>query len=94
MIWTVVHYGWEGDGITALYDSEGKLHLVGDEYHDQIGTYIEGFLEGTRYAGETMVRIDKYVNQDNFDVVYGEGACDSLDELYSKYKVWNKEELE
>lgn len=38
------------DGIDALYIDE-QLEVQGDEYHDDIGAYIEGFIAGLRKMG-------------------------------------------
>ena len=40
---TSIRFGEEG--ITALYDGDGKLVTSGDYYHDKIDEFIDGYLE-------------------------------------------------
>jgi|GEM_PF-3251863 len=46
---TVVKIHPEGDGVVGLY-IDGELYYNGDEYHDNIRTWVLGFLDGLDYA--------------------------------------------
>ena len=45
----IVHINPEGDGATALYVDD-ELHTHGDYYHNKIGDWISGFLDGLEFA--------------------------------------------
>lgn len=47
-----------GEPVTALY-IDGLLHLEGDEYHNDISSRIEGFIEGCIYAGLEFEKFNK-----------------------------------
>lgn len=68
-IYTVVHFNWEGDGITALYRGEQNI-LEGDEYHNDINAMIDGFFLGLNDAGFANKREDIYISGDHFEDCY------------------------
>lgn len=45
----IVKFNPEGDGVTAVY-IDGKLHTHGDYYHDKIDNWVEGFIDGLKFA--------------------------------------------
>lgn len=66
MKFTQVIFG--DDGITALYDENGKLILFGDEYHDKIQAYIDGFCRGILYSEGKSSSVDVIsLNSDGVD---------------------------
>ena len=89
-LYTVVHLGWEGDGIMALY-MQDNLHTEGDEYHNDISTWIEGFFAGLDEAGVSYSRQDLYVSDEHWD---GDSAPSGLDELRDMYPVQTEDEIE
>ena len=46
---TIVNFP-QGEGVHAIY-IDGVLEKYGDYYHDKIQNWIQGFLDGTRWAG-------------------------------------------
>jgi len=61
---TIVHVHPEGDGVTGLYIND-ELYRDGDEYHDKIGKWVEGFLEGLKRAGAPFVVDTLYVTDES-----------------------------
>ena len=61
--------GCFGDATSeVLYDDDvKKIILQGDYYHDKIGDYIKGFLEGLSYARKTFELNKRSVNCNYFD---------------------------
>lgn len=69
----VKHYGTQdkeffGECNTELYEGDNCI-LAGDEYHNQITTKIEGFIEGCKYAGNEEVNVveEKYSDESDWD---------------------------
>lgn len=89
-LYTVAHLGWEGDGIMALYKQD-DLHTEGDEYHNDISTWIEGFFAGLDEAGYSYSRQDIYVSDEHFEEC---NAPSGLDELREQYPWQNEEDIE
>ncbi|MCM3109894.1 hypothetical protein [Lederbergia lenta] len=49
----------QGDGLSVLVevvDSEGKIVMIGDDYHDKIGHVIEGYLMGIKEYAEVSCK--------------------------------------
>jgi hypothetical protein len=68
---TVVEFGYEGDGVTALY-IDGVKHTHGNYYDDKIGKWIEGFVAGLEYAEIGFTHEDHYVPADDCeDICHG-----------------------
>jgi hypothetical protein len=78
---TVAHLGWEGDGITALYNGDALI-MEGDYYHDKIDDRIEGFFEGLDHQKVNYVRNDVYVSADDFDDCEAPEGLDLLKDAY------------
>lgn len=90
-MWIVVHYAYEGDGITALYMPDGTLFRAGDYYHDKMCTWVEGFFAGMKEATcEEPPREDRYVG-DEFDPVY-DAVPSTLSEAAAKYTLLTEDE--
>ena len=55
---TIVNFVAEsgGDYYQALY-LDGKLVMEGDEYHDNIGSKVEGYLEGLKASGTEIEEV-------------------------------------
>jgi hypothetical protein len=88
MIYTVAHFNWEGDGITALYNND-NLVMDGDYYHDKIDSLIEGYFLCLIYMDVKFEREDVYVSGKDFP----EGEChapETLSELKCTYP-WTSE---
>lgn len=62
--YTVVHIHPEGDGSTALYQN-GEIITSGDEYHDDIGAWIDGFFSGIEHAGIKHTKEALYVTDES-----------------------------
>lgn len=42
---TIITFWPDGDWVKAIF-IDGELFRYGDEYHDKISTYIDGFIDG------------------------------------------------
>ena len=51
---TIVDFSMGSDGVTALYINS-DLHKYGDEYHNDIGSWIRGFIDGLKWSGINVV---------------------------------------
>lgn len=61
VVWKVLRNKFnEEEGM--LVDENGEVLLVGDDYHNQIFTLIEGFIDGYVYA--TGVRVKEFHEED------------------------------
>jgi len=49
-IFTTVTFNPEGETVEALY-IDNKLFKYGDNYHDNISTYLKAFIDGVKYTG-------------------------------------------
>jgi len=92
LTFTRVHFNWEGDGVLGLYDHFGDLIASGDEYHDDIGQYVNGLIDGIKYTNVSVEMEDLYVDADDFeDECY---APDSLAAAKRRFTLKTQDELE
>jgi hypothetical protein len=68
----VVHFGYESDGVTALYIDEVH-HSHGDEYHDKMEKWVEGFISGVQYTDVSFTHEDHYIPEEKCIPVCQEG---------------------
>lgn len=85
-----VSFNPSGDGTTGVY-IDGVIFKYGDEYHDDISSWLKGFLDGIKWSG---VNID-YVRLSCDDPEWVEELCemggsppDNISELEGKLKTY------
>lgn len=61
VIWKVLRNKFNEEE-AMLVDENGEVLLVGEDYHSQIFTLIEGFIDGYTYA--TGVRVKEFHEED------------------------------
>jgi hypothetical protein len=83
-MWTIVHFAWEGDGEAALYDPSGVLVTRGDQYHDKISDWLEGYLAAVKRFAPSMRSRDLYVSDEEFEFGF-DAAPETLEEVFATY---------
>lgn len=84
-----VSFAYESDGVTALY-IDGKLHTHGDYYHDKIDDWINGFIEGLKYAGQQVTVASDQIPEEKCIPICQEGREPPAkwpDKKYHKHRV-------
>lgn len=66
---TIVTFNPTGDTVEALYIDNELLHY-GDEYHNQINTFLKGFIEGLKHCefNFTLEKIKCYNEELNYNI--------------------------